>query len=227
MSTPTGGPPSLSVQRTTAAGPATGTDRHAPTADERPARAEGAPRRWWRRPWILPLAPLAAVFIAFSVSPYLTLDPAQARLPLREGSDLHFPMLVAHVVFGSIALVTCCAQVWPWLRRNHPAVHRTSGRVYVFAGVLPAGATAFVVNYLSTSGMATQTSSYLMAALWLGFTYTGFRMARRRRFAEHREWMIRSFALTLSIVINRFWGVLFMLIALPRLDTVYGGDESA
>jgi hypothetical protein len=33
-------------------------------------------------------------------------------------------------------------------------------------------------------------------------------MARQRRFAEHRAWMIRSFALTTSTVVNRLWLVL-------------------
>ena len=30
-----------------------------------------------------------------------------------------------------------CLQVWPWLRTRYPDVHRRTGRVYVFAGVLP------------------------------------------------------------------------------------------
>jgi len=31
---------------------------------------------------------------------------------------------VAHILFGSVALVTACLQIWPWLRRTHPTVHR-------------------------------------------------------------------------------------------------------
>ena len=58
-------------------------------------------------------------------------------------------------------------------------------------------------------------------------TIAGYRMARQRRFAEHREWMIRSFALTTSIVVNRLWLVLLIAALSPQVDTTYGGDRTA
>ena len=33
-----------------------------------------------RRPWVVPLALLTVIFIAYAVPPYLSLDPAQARI---------------------------------------------------------------------------------------------------------------------------------------------------
>jgi hypothetical protein len=39
--------------------------------------------------------------------------------------------------------------------------------------------------------------------------------------------MIRSFALTTSIVVNRFWGIALYFVLLPQLDTTFGGDETA
>ena len=53
---------------------------------------------------------------------------------------------MSHIVFGSIAMLTCCLQIWPWLRARNLALHRGLGRVYVFAGVLPAGLLGFVVG---------------------------------------------------------------------------------
>lgn len=67
----------------------------------------------------------------------------------------------------------------------------------------------------------------MLALLWLPITIAGYRMARQRRFAEHREWMIRSFALTTSIVVNRLWLVLLLLVLWPQLDTTFGGDQTA
>jgi hypothetical protein len=65
----------------------------------------------------------------------------------------------------------------------------------------------------------------MLATLWLITTLTGWRMARRRRFAEHRRWMIRSFALTLSIMLNRVLGVALLLILSPQLNSTFHGDE--
>ena len=180
---------------------------------------------WLQRPWIAPLAMISVLFIAFSVPPYLSLDPRRSRVPQPAGFAAHYPILVAHVVFGSVALLTACLQIWPWLRRTRPASHRLFGRVYVFAGVLPAGILGLTIGALSPFGPVARVSNVLLASLWLFFTITGYRMARRHRQAEHRRWMIRSFALTASIITNRFWGVLAYVVLSPHLDSLFEGSE--
>ncbi len=188
----------------------------------RPEPATGP--RWWRRPWILPLAAVAVLFVAVSLPRYLTFDPALSRVQ-RPGVAMHYPLLVAHVLFGSIAMITCCIQVWPWFRRKYPSVHRYAGRIYVLAGVLPAGAAALVLGATTPFGPVAMASNVLLAVIWLGCTLQGFRTARQRRYADHRRWMIRSFALTLSIITNRVWGVLVGMALAPQLDTTFGGNE--
>jgi uncharacterized membrane protein YozB (DUF420 family) len=178
---------------------------------------------WWRRPWIAPFALIAIGFVAVSLPPYLSGDPARSRVPANFPG--HYPILVAHVVFGSIALLTAGLQVWPWFRRRFRAAHRWIGRAYVFAGVLPAGLLALPMGALSPFGPVARASSVVMAPLWLGFTIAGWRMARQRRHAEHRRWMIRSFALTASIITNRIWGPLAYFALAPQLDGAFGGNE--
>lgn len=189
--------------------------------------ARTPPRRWWRRPWVAPFGVVVVAFVAFSVPPYLSLDPGRSRVPAPEGLTGYFPVLVAHVLFGSIAILTCGLQIWPWFRGRYPAAHRRIGRVYVFAGVLPAALMALAIASVSPYGPIARASSVLLASLWLACTITGYRMARQRRYAEHRRWMIRSFALTASIITNRVWGVLFIVVLSPDLQTTYGGDETA
>jgi steroid 5-alpha reductase family enzyme len=65
----------------------------------------------------------------------------------------------------------------------------------------------------------------LLAALWLIVTLTGYRRARQRRYVEHRRWMIRSFALSASIITNRVWGVIAYLLLSPQLNTTLDGSE--
>jgi hypothetical protein len=68
-------------------------------------------------------------------------------------------------------------------------------------------------------------SAALVATLWLAFTVNGLRMARRRRFGEHRVSMIRSFALTMSIIVSRFISVPAIIALAPQVDTTFGGSE--
>lgn len=153
----------------------------------------------------LPLAGLGLVtiaFLAYALPPYLGLDPAQSRLPTRPGA--HYPLLVTHILLGSVVLVTAVLQLWPWLRRTRPDVHRWSGRIYVLAAV-PAGFAALAVAPLGSMGLNQRMANTVLALLWLGTTITGYVMARRRRYPQHREWMVLSFALAFSIVLNRVW----------------------
>lgn len=201
------------------------TPDRASAARPRPDSATTDRRRWWRRPWVVPLALVAAVFLAFSLPPYLSLEPARSRVP--STFALHFPLLVAHVMFASVAMLTCVFQVWPWFRNRYRTAHRVMGRVYVFGGVLPAGILGTVIGMASPFGPTVQVSGMLLGPLWLVSTVVGWRMARQRRYAEHRRWMLRSFALTFSIVTNRVWGVVMAIVLYPQLDTTFGGSEVA
>jgi uncharacterized membrane protein YozB (DUF420 family) len=181
---------------------------------------------WWRRPWVVPLAFLVAAFLAFSLPPYFSLDPSRSRVPVPPEFSLHYPLLVAHVIFGSIALICVVFQIWPWFRERHWNAHRRIGRIYVLAGVLPGGLVGLVLALITPFGPVIKVSSVMMALLWLAITLTGFAMARRKRFVEHRRWMIRSFALTTSIILNRFVAVAVILALAPQQDTTFAGNET-
>ncbi|MGH8877538.1 MAG: DUF2306 domain-containing protein [Stackebrandtia sp.] len=184
--------------------------------------------KWYRRPWIVPLAAICVFFVLMRLPDYLGLDPQDSFLDLQKSfPNTHYQVLAAHVLFGSIALLTCCMQVWPWLRANHPAVHRISGRVYVLAGVLPGGVLALVVSVIAIQEVPGIVGNSMLALLWLATTFVGFRMVRQRRFVEHRRWMIRSFALCTSIVVNRAWIWICVAILLPFQDSLYGGSFDA
>ena len=169
----------------------------------------------WRRPWVVPLAVLAVIFVGYALPPYLTLDPTQARLQPPPEFPGYYPLLVTHILLGSVVLLAACLQVWPWLRRSHPKVHRTSGRIYV-AAALPASVCVMIVAPMSLHGANSQVANTILAVLWFGTTLAGFRAIRQRRYADHRRWMLRSVALSFSIVANRVWLIILFAVFLPR-----------
>lgn len=188
------------------------------------SRGGGRSRRWWRRPWVVPVAVVVLAFLVYSLPPYITLDPEQARVPQPRGFEVHYPLLLGHIVFGSIAITTCCLQVWPWFRKRYPQAHRRIGRGYVFAGALPSAVLAFVIGASAPFGPVAAASNVVLSVLWFTVTVAGFRAARARRFGEHRKWMIRSFVLTISTMTNRIWNVVWISVLAPQLDTTFGGD---
>lgn len=84
---------------------------------------------------VVPLALLTLIFIGYAVPPYLSLDPAQARIQPMPPYASYYPLLVTHIFLGAVALLAACLQLWPWLRRSRPAIHRWSGRIYIGAAL--------------------------------------------------------------------------------------------
>jgi hypothetical protein len=171
------------------------------------------------------LPPVALAFVAYALAPYVTLEPSRSRIP-PPGIAGYYPALVAHVLFGAVAMLTGALQMWPGLRRRYPALHRRAGRVYVFGGVLPASIAGFAIGSVSPFGPVLRVSDVLLAVFWLTATVIAFRRARQRRFVEHRRWMIRSVVLTMSVITNRVWAVVWFLLLSPHVATAFAGNEA-
>jgi uncharacterized membrane protein YozB (DUF420 family) len=179
-----------------------------------------------RRPWVAPLALLTVIFIGYAVPPYLTFDPAQARIQPMPPHASYYPLLVTHIFLGSIALLAGCLQVWPWLRRSHRSIHRWSGRVYVTAALI-ASVCVMIIAPMGQFGANQRAANTMLAVLWFGTTLAGFRAIRQGRYADHRQWMLRSVALAFSIIANRVWLPIAFAVFVPEIYTGAGVDPAA
>jgi hypothetical protein len=182
-----------------------------PAVDREPPPSGNRSRRRLLSPGVILVAILVTAFLVDTLPPYLGLDPSKGRIVLNPDASLHYPLLIVHIATGAIALVTLCLQIWPWLRRNHPRVHRTVGRVYVFGGALPSAFLALVIMPL-TNGWSANMGITFHAALWFAATAIGFWHARNRRYAQHRRFMLYSVALALGILWGRATVNLYLLL---------------
>lgn len=109
----------------------------------------------------------------------------------------------AHVTLGGVYLALVLPQFLPGLRARRPRLHRAFGRVAVGSGLV-AGVTAVVISIAFPFSGVTETVVTLpFALLFLVSLARGIWLARARRFALHREWMIRALAVGTSIATMR------------------------
>jgi hypothetical protein len=169
---------------------------------------------------VLVVAALILVWVIFRAY-----SPSTARLSLK-AHPWFFPVLMLHVVGSSVALATCVLQISPWLRRRHPRVHRTSGRIYVLAGVYPAAIASLLLLAFWPEYPINWFSDLLATIAWLATTTVGFNLARKRWLVDHRRWMLRSFALTTSFIMTYILvPPIWLLINLPGLRSQFGGNK--
>ncbi|MEV6930193.1 DUF2306 domain-containing protein [Dactylosporangium sp. NPDC051485] len=159
---------------------------------------------------------VAIIFGLVLAYPYLSLDAGGSRIDV--GGGLHYSMLVAHVFTAAVALVLGPLQFVPKVRARR-RLHRTLGRVYLLAGVLPSALTAIPVAVWS-GRLLTQIGLTTAAVLWLVTGGLAYRAARRRDFAGHRAWMMRNYALTFLAVTARIIVPLLLLVQIP-----FGGAD--
>jgi uncharacterized membrane protein len=162
--------------------------------------------------WML-VAFLCLAIAAYSAR-YLLHPPrtsAQALL-----NPFGVPWLFIHVAGAVTALVVGSLQFLPALRQGSSPPHRWIGRVYV-AGCLVGGAAGLILAFGSSAGPIASAGFGGLAVVWIAVNLLGWRAAMQGRFAEHRRWMIRSWALTLAAVTLRLYLPLVMALGLPFL----------
>lgn len=86
-----------------------------------------------------------------------------------------------------------------WLRRASGRAHRWIGTVYC-CGIWVSAVTGFLLATANEHGALAKLGFSCLAISWFTATYLAYIKARRKEFPPHREWMIRSYAITLAVV---------------------------
>lgn len=110
-----------------------------------------------------------------------------------------------HVYSSLFVLMAGFTQFNKTILRKMPSLHKLLGKVYVFNILLITGPASLIMGFYANGGLYSRIGFVLLALLWLFFTYKALLLAKKRRFREHKIYMIRSFALTLSAITLRAW----------------------
>lgn len=126
-----------------------------------------------------------------------------------------------HVYTAVFVLPAGFTQFSVYIRRRLPAVHKYSGWVYAAVVILLAGPSGLYMGIYANGGFISQVSFVLLAALWISFTVIAVVKALQGNYKSHREFLIRSFALTVSAITLRAWKYLLVFLFEPRPMDVY------
>jgi len=107
-------------------------------------------------------------------------------------------VLFPHAICGIVALLIGPLQFSSRLRRRNLALHRTLGRIYVYAVFIAASIAVYLVW-----GRPTAVAILVQAGTWVVCTLAALLTARNRHIVQHRQWMIRSYAMTFTFMTLR------------------------
>jgi uncharacterized membrane protein len=110
-----------------------------------------------------------------------------------------------HVYASIWVLLAGFTQFSGKLLRNRPKLHRTMGYIYTIDVLLITGPAGLLMGFYANGGISSRIAFVALACLWIFFTAMALYKAKKGEFKAHRNYMIRSYALTLSAVTLRAW----------------------
>jgi uncharacterized membrane protein len=112
-------------------------------------------------------------------------------------------LFVVHALAGSLALLAGPLQLNRRILYKHRNFHRLLGRMYVWA-IWISSVGGFWSAVFFDVHITAKMAFGVLAVLWFAITTAAYLRVRRRTVTEHREWMIRSFALSFFFVTGGF-----------------------
>lgn len=160
---------------------------------------------------VVAMATIAVVAVPVLLFPYLSLDPSRSRIPV---TGVHYAALVVHVSTASLALLLGVLQLVPRVRARRD-VHRRVGRAFLVVGVVAFGFTGVPLALTTPNGAVTRYGILIPALGWLACAALGWKAIRAGRLADHRAWMIRTYALTFFAITTRMLVPLLIAVQMP------------
>lgn len=99
--------------------------------------------------------------------------------------------------------------------------HRNSGKVYIFLLLILSAPSGIYMGLFANGDIFSKISFVILGSLWWFTTFKAYQFARQKKFKQHKQWMWRSFALTLSAVTLRMWKVIIVYLFHPNPMDVY------
>jgi len=170
--------------------------------------------------WIVPvlLLILGAVAVASGVMRLSAMTDAMTNGVIPEGSEgldhyIESPIIsILHLIPGILFMLLGPLQFIPDIRQRWPKLHRWSGRIVVFSGIL-IGMSALsmalvfpvIVNHFSTVANIT------FGLALVGALLIALRAILKRDINRHRAWMMRAYAIAITPAVMRvLFGGLFV-----------------
>lgn len=155
---------------------------------------------------------------------YIPLDPSVSFLMIKQTEVEQRPeylyFFYTHVYTSIFVLLSGFLAI---LHKDFgwKSFHRNTGKVYIFLILILAAPSGIYMGFFANGGLFSKISFVILGFLWWFSTFKAYQLARQKRFKEHKQWMWRSFAFTLSAITLRMWKVIIVYLFQPNPMDVY------
>ena len=169
--------------------------------------------------WV-PLAGFSLLLIANTI-PYFSFEQdfsfIQERSFLFESSLYHASFYI-HIAAGALCIGTALIQFSRYLLKKSKAIHRISGKIYVFVVLFLGAPTGLYMSFFAKGSFLERALFMFMAGWWFITTLYGLSTIHKKNVVAHKIWMMRSYAMAMTAVTFRVYHIIFYLLDWGHLE---------
>jgi len=113
-----------------------------------------------------------------------------------------------HVFSIIFALLAGFTQFSNFILQKYKPLHRIMGKIYAYDILFINFPAAMIMAIYANGLLPTKTAFVILDCLWTWFTYKAVVKIKHKNITAHKQFMIRSYALTLSAVTLRMWKII-------------------
>lgn len=133
-------------------------------------------------------------------------------------SNLYNTSFYIHIAAGALCIGTALIQFSRYLLKKSKAIHRISGKIYVFVVLFLGAPTGLYMSFFAKGSFWERALFMFMAGWWFITTLYGLSTIHKRNVVAHKIWMIRSYAMAMTAVTFRVYHITFYLLGWDHLE---------
>jgi len=133
-------------------------------------------------------------------------------------SNLYSASFYIHIFAGAVCIITALIQFSRYILKKSKAIHRWSGRLYVFVVLFLGAPTGLYMSFFAKGSIWERLLFMFMATTWFITTLYGLSTIRKKNVLAHTIWMMRSYSMAMTAVTFRIYHIVFYLMDWDHLE---------
>jgi len=159
-----------------------------------------------------------------STLPYFSMEPNVRFLRIKQnyigaggekfdylGNPIRYWAFYLHVFTSCILLFAGFTQFSKKILSKVPRLHRVSGWIYIVVLIFISGPSGFIMGMYANGGNYSVFAFLVLSSIWIFSTAMALYTVYKKKYKAHRNWMVISYALTLSALTLRAWSYLLKM----------------
>jgi hypothetical protein len=133
-------------------------------------------------------------------------------------NGLYHACFYIHIFAGAVCIITALIQFSRYILKRSKAIHRWSGRLYVFVVLFLGAPTGLYMAFFAKGSFWERVLFMFMAIFWFITTYYGLSTILKKNVLAHKIWMARSYAMAMTAVTFRIYHIVFYMLDWGHLE---------